>query len=103
MIKALLLRFTTTIIATSLLIFIEVKFEAIDYLRFVNSTKTLEIDSGSNVIAYSPNGEMFAIAGGERIRAKIRPNSDVQGYSQVEVRRVTDGTLVKSWDYFSAK
>ncbi|GAB4227584.1 MAG: hypothetical protein Kow0049_07870 [Stanieria sp.] len=103
MYRSLFMKFITLIITICLLIFIEYKFEVIDYLRFVNSAKTLKVDSGSDLIAYSPNGEMFAIAGGKRISSKINVNSYTQGYSQVEVRRVVDGSLVKSWKLFAAQ
>ena len=103
MLRTLFVKFILIFVATCLLIFVEYKFEVIDYLRFVNSVKSLEVNSGSDLIAYSPNGEMFAIAGGKRISSKINVNSYTQGYSQVEVRRVADGSLVRSWNFFAAQ
>ena len=103
MLRTLLMRFITIIIVTSLLIFIEYKFEVIDYLRFPNAVKTFEVNSASDSIAYSPDGKMFAVAGGKRIRAKVSFNRDTQGYMKLEIRRSKDGSLVKSWDFFSAQ
>ena len=57
MLRTLLIRFIAIIIVTFLLIFIEYKFEVIDYLRFVNSAKSIEGFS----IAYSSDGEIIAV------------------------------------------
>ena len=103
MYRSLLMRFIAIIIATCLFIFIEYKFEIIDYLRFPNAAKTFEVNSASDFIAYSPDGKMFAVAGGKQIRAKISFNTNVNGYTQVQVRRSQDGSLIKSLDFFSAQ
>ena len=103
MLRTLFVKFILIFVTTCLLIFVEYKFEVIDYLRFVNSVKTFEVNSASDSIAYSPDGKMFAVAGGKRISAKIRFNTYTQGYTKVEVRRSQDASLIKSWDFFSAQ
>ena len=87
-------KFLVIVVAICLLIFIEYKFELIDYLRFVNSTKTLEVSS----IAYSSDGEMIAVV--KKIASsKTREyrNSPRKNF-QIEIQRVADNSLITSFD-----
>ena len=93
MYRSSLIRFIAIIIVTFLLIFIEYKFEVIDYLRFVNSVKTVK---GSS-IAYSSNGEMMAIAG-NFTPSKTSENKKSAKKVQIEIRRVEDNSVITSID-----
>ena len=93
MLRTLFVKFILIFVATCLLIFVEYKFEVIDYLRFVNSVKTLK---GSS-IAYSSNGEMIAV-GGKFIPSETSENRESRKNIQIEIRRASDGSLITSID-----
>ena len=93
MYRSLLMRFIAIIIATCLLIFIEYKFEVIDYLRFVNSAKSIEGFS----IAYSSDGEIMAVA--KKFADSQTPkNRKSRRNFQIEIRRVKDNSAITSID-----
>ena len=91
MYRSLLMKFVLIIIATCLLIFVEYKFEVIDYLRFVNSAKSIQ--GGS--IAYSWDGEMIAV-GKRSTSSQTSKNKKPSKEVQIEIRRVKDNSLVTS-------
>ena len=74
------------------------KIIAIIFLSFVLMTffgghKGWEIPSRSRVIAFSPNSQMLATASGDR---------DYVDSSTIEIRKVPDGKIIKSFDFNSA-
>ena len=93
MIRTFIVKFIAIIIATCLLIFIEYKFEVIDYLRFVNSARSVEGFS----IAYSSDGEMVAV-GKKSTPSQTSKNKKSSKKVQLEIRRVKDNSLVTSID-----
>ncbi|MEO1673522.1 MAG: hypothetical protein AAFR77_22550, partial [Cyanobacteria bacterium J06631_2] len=92
MLRNLFVRFILIIIATSLLIFVEYKFEVVDYLRFVNSATTLE---GSSIV-YSSDGEMMAV--GRVTVFKTSENKKPKKNLQIEIRKVSDHSLITAID-----
>ena len=92
MLRNLFVRFILIIIATSLLIFIEYKFEVVDYLRFVNSVMTSEGRS----IVYSSDGELMAI--GRATDSKMSENKNSKKNLQIEIRKVSDRSLITFLD-----
>ena len=98
MCRSLLMRFIAIIIATSLLIFIEYKFEVIDYLRFVNSAKSVEGFS----VAYSSDGEMIAV-GKKSTSSQTGKNKKLSKKVQIEIRRVKDNSLITSIDSLTTR
>ena len=93
MYRSLLMRFIAIIIATCLLIFVEYKFEIIDYLRFVNSARSVEGFS----IAYSSDGELMAV-GKKSTSSQTSKNKKSSKKVQIEIRRVKNNSLITSID-----
>ncbi len=94
-------KITTISITVFLLIFIAWKFQIKDLLLFLHSNETWQIPSSSKVIAFSPNGEMLATSSGSLIRRKISVLNPL-GHQNVEIRKVTDGAIIQSIDFFAA-
>ena len=86
-----LMKFILIIIATCLLIFVEYKFEVIDYLRFVNSARSVEGFS----IAYSSDGEMIAV-GKKSTSSQTSKNKKSSKEIQIEIRRIKDNSVITS-------
>ena len=90
------------IIAVPFLLYFLWKFQVIDQLIYPDATKAWRLPTSSGEIAFSPNGEMLATPSGPPIRRRLDNNFDEQGPAYVELRRVSDGSLVRSLDFFSA-
>ena len=75
-------------------------------LNFFFFSKTWRIASPSEVIAFSPNSKMIAVASGEQIRKQINPNAGMKDYrqntSKVEISKVRSGRIIQSFDFFAA-
>jgi WD40 repeat protein len=78
------------------------KFPVIDLLIFPSSIKTWQLSNKSWTMAVSPDGQMLATTSGSLIRRIIPHNLDVSGHPQIEIRRVSDGSIVKTLDFFAA-
>jgi WD40 repeat protein len=73
------------------------------FLIFSSPAKTWRLPSSSEVIAFSPNGEMLATASGILKTHDVTPNYSIHGASStVEIRRVLDGKIIQTIDFFSA-
>lgn len=79
------------------------KFQIItDLLIFPYCIKTWQLSNESWTMAVSPDGRMLATTSGEFIPRRIPDDYNVQAGSLVEIRRVSDGSLIKTLDFFAA-
>ena len=92
MYRSLLMKLIAIIIATCLLIFIEYKFEVIDYLRFVNSAKSFK----GSLIIYSNDGELIATP--HKHTDSPATEKKASKKFQIEIRRTNDRSLITSID-----
>jgi WD40 repeat protein len=76
------------------------------FLIVLDLSKTWRLPSSSEVIAFSPNGEMLATASGKIVSKRITPNNTMGDFrsdsSQVEIRKVATGKTIQTLDFFSA-
>lgn len=71
-------------------------------LNFFFFSKTWRIASPSEVIAFSPNSEMIAVASGEP-KTYNGPNHSINGASStVEIRKVFNGKVIQTLDFPAA-
>ena len=71
-------------------------------LFFFFFSKTWKITSPSEVIAFSPNSEMIAIASGKP-KTYHGPNHSINGASStVEIRKVSNGKVIQTFDFPAA-
>jgi WD40 repeat protein len=92
----------TKILVTALLLGFVWKFQVIDLLIFPSSIKNWQLPLESWTMAVSPDGQMLATTSGEFIRRRIPNNYHAQGHSLVEIRRVSNGSIIKNLDFFAA-
>ncbi|WP_171815453.1 WD40 repeat domain-containing protein [Stanieria cyanosphaera] len=71
-------------------------------LRFPSSIKTWELHNSTWTNAISPNGEMLATVAGPLTRRRLPNNIREQGHPHVEIRRISDGAILRTLDFFSA-
>jgi len=72
-------------------------------LNFFFFSKTWRIASPSEVIAFSPNSKMIAVASGEPKTYYKTPKSSINGASStVEIRKVFNGRVIQTLDFPAA-
>lgn len=72
-------------------------------LNFLFFSKTWRIASPSEVIAFSPNSKMIAVASGEPKTYYKTPKSSINGASStVEIRKVFNGKVIQTLDFPAA-
>ena len=102
MFRSLVAKLLAIIVAAPFLLYFLWKFQVIDQLLYPDAIKAWRLPTYSGAIAFSPNGEMLATPSGSFIRRRLANNFGVQGHPYVEIRRVSDGSIVRSLDFFSA-
>lgn len=90
------------ILAIALLLGLVWKFQVIDLLIFPSSIKTWQLPIESWTMAVSTDGQMLATTSGEFIRRKLSFNLNESGHSIVEIRKVSNGSIIKMVDFFAA-
>ena len=103
MFRSFVVKLLAIIIAAPFGLYFLWKFQIIDLLLFPDSIKTWQLPDSSDAIAFSPNGEMLATPSGSRIRWRLTDNFNALVHPRVEIRRVTDNSIVQSLDFFSVK
>ena len=83
-----------TIVIALLLIFL--------WLKFFSRYKSWSISGSGDAIAFSPNSEMIAYATGEIAKQNISRNSKAIGSSTVEIRKVNNGKIIQTFNFFAA-
>ena len=92
-----LTKFVAIIITACLLILIEYKFEVIDYLRFVNSAKSIQ----GRAIAISSPSELIAVVK-KFTPSKTNENQKSRTHFQIEIRRVKNNSVITFLDSLTA-
>lgn len=70
--------------------------------KFFGRYKSWKILSSGDSITFSPDSQMIAYATGETIRQDVSLYDNYSGSSTVEIRKVKNGRIIKTFDFFSA-
>ncbi|WP_036485959.1 WD40 repeat domain-containing protein [Myxosarcina sp. GI1] len=98
----LALKYIAIVIATCLLLFLGWKFQIIDPIRFSNSVDTWQLPKELRFITFSPNGTFF-INSKKLINRDGRPSTRYNDTQEVEIRKVSNGELIRTLNVFSSK
>ncbi len=102
MFRSLALKLLGIIIVAPFLLYFVWRFQIIDKVLFPDAINSWQLPTSSWPMAFSPNGEMLGTVSGELIRREIVSNERTQGHPSVEIRRVSDNSVVRSFDFFAA-